>query len=103
MSLSKHDLWLEHFHAWQASKLSIKSYCQSLSLNYNQFLYWRRKFLVQSAEGTSLTPGFAKVAPVVDSIRADGELVMQLPNGIRLSGLHLGNVDTVAALLRALP
>lgn len=103
MSLSKYDFWLEQFQAWQASKLSIKSFCQSLSLNYDQFNYWRRKFLVQSAEGASLTPGFAKVAPVVDSICADGQLVMQLPNGIQLSRLHLGNVDTVVALLRALP
>lgn len=101
MTHSKHDYWLEQFNAWQASKLTIKDFCLSLSLNYDQFNYWRRKFLAKPSEGSD--SGFVKVVPRPQSaIRADHELVMHLPSGIRLSGLHAGNVDVVAALLRAL-
>ncbi len=66
---------------------------------YHQFAYWRKKF-EQPVDSDSL-PGFARVtmpAPVA----AEVGLTLTLPNGITLSGLHLGNIDLLGAIMRQL-
>lgn len=99
MDTSKHDFWLAHFKSWQASQLTAQAFCQSHSLNYDQFLYWRRKF---SPAKQTPSAGFAKVVSKPTALAPDRGLVVHLPNGIKLSGLHADNVDVAATLLRAL-
>ena len=66
---------------------------------YHQFAYWRKK-LEQHVDSDSL-PGFVRVAmpaPVTNEVG----LTLTLPNGITLSGLHLGNIDLLGAIMRQL-
>ncbi len=41
--------WSIHVKKQEGSGLSIKTYCEQASLNYDQFRYWRRKYRDQSS------------------------------------------------------
>ena len=83
------DFWQQQITAWLDSGLSGHAFCKSQALVYHQFAYWRKK-LEQPVDSDSL-PGFARVG-----------LTLTLPNGITLSGLHLGNIDLLGAIMRQL-
>lgn len=40
--------WSAHIKQQEASGLSIRAYCQQVSLNYDQFQYWRKKSISNS-------------------------------------------------------
>lgn len=87
-STELHHFWQQTFTDWATSGLSGAAFCREHSLSYHQFSYWRRKL---RAEGESQTgAGFAQVAPVA------------LPGGVSVTGLHAGNVELLAAVLRQL-
>ena len=93
------DFWQQQITAWLDTGLSGHVFCKSQALVYHQFAYWRKK-LEQPAAPDSL-PGFARVtmpAPVATEVG----LMLTLPNGITLSGLHLGNIDLLGAIMRQL-
>ena len=89
--------WNEHLNAWQASGLSGQAFCQQHHLIYHQFLYWRQKQI--RSEHSSSAVGFARVAPVTTT---DGELRINLPSGVSITGIHAGNVTLLGTLLRQL-
>ena len=56
----------------------------------------------QPVDSDSL-PGFARVAmPRPAPVANEVGLTLTLPNGITLSGLHLGNIDLLGAIMRQL-
>lgn len=98
-------IWQQHITDWQISGVSGNAYCKQQALVYHQFVYWRRKFA--AAENTlkqeQVTNGFARVvsAPGASIGVADG-LVVTLPGGVSVSGLHAGNIELLGAVLRQL-
>ena len=95
------DFWQQQITAWLDSGLSGHAFCKSQALIYHQFAYWRKKF-EQPAASDSL-PGFARVAmPQPAPVANEVGLTLTLPNGITLSGLHLGNIDLLGAIMRQL-
>ncbi len=93
------DFWRQQITAWLDSGLSGHAFCKQQALVYHQFAYWRKK-LEQPAATDSLA-GFARVA-MPAPVATDGGLTLTLPNGIILSGLHLGNIDLLGAIMRQL-
>lgn len=100
--------WEGQILAWQASGESGQAFCDAQGLVYHRFVYWRRK-LLSSAETAGghpgeLASGFARVAPASpwpDPSLASG-LMIALPNGVSISGLHAGNVALLGDILRQL-
>ena len=93
------DFWRQQITAWLDSGLSGHAFCKQQALVYHQFAYWRKK-LEQPVASDSF-PGFARVA-MPAPVATDGGLTLTLPNGIILSGLHLGNIDLLGAIMRQL-
>lgn len=100
-SQDRKQFWQQHIDAWQASDLSGAAFCKQRDLNYTQFNYWRKKF--QVAEAVENPAGFAQVRQLAASPNylSDG-LCVHLPSGISFSGINIGNLDVVVALLRRL-
>ncbi len=94
------DFWQQQITAWLDSGLSGHAFCKQQALVYHQFAYWRKK-LEQPAASDSF-PGFARVAMPAPVATEVDSLTLTLPNGITLSGLHLGNIDLLGALMRQL-
>ena len=94
------DFWQQQITAWLDSGLSGHAFCKQQSLVYHQFAYWRKK-LEQPAASDSF-PGFARVAMPAPVATEVDSLTLTLPNGITLSGLHLGNIDLLGAIMRQL-
>jgi len=98
-------IWQQHITDWQTCGVSGNAYCKQKSLVYHQFVYWRRKFA--AAEGIQkqvpATTGFARVvsAPGTSIGGAEG-LMVTLPGGVSVRGLHAGNIELLGAVLRQL-
>ena len=93
-------LWQHTLAEWAASGLSGAAFCREHGLGYHQFSYWRRKL---RAEGQSdAGAGFARVAPTVAATETADALTVSLPGGVSITGLHAGNVELLAAVLRQL-
>ena len=95
--------WLSVVEAWQASVLSGAAFCREQGLVYHQFQYWQRKWgpnnsSDKTSETKQLVPVQLNSVPATD----DTSLQLQLPNGIVIRGVTLGNVDTVSQLLTRL-
>ncbi len=101
--ISRSDYWQQHVHAWQQTDQSGATFCQEQGLIYHQFVYWRQKLLKTGIESTpdkTQTPsGFAHIRyqPEVDA-----GLLVALPNGIEIRGIHAGNIAVVQILLASL-
>lgn len=95
-------IWQQHITDWQASGLSGMAYCQQQSLTYCRFVYWRKKLTNPKpvSAGPALS-GFAKVATIPGANPPEG-LTVSLPGGISITGLHVGNVELLSAVLRQL-
>ena len=97
--------WQRHMTDWQASGVSGSAYCKQQSLVYHRFVYWRQKLTPteDSPKQAQVTTGFARVvsAPGAAIDRADG-LTVSLPGGVSITGLHAGNIELLAVVLRQL-
>ena len=95
------DFWRAQIASWQASGQSQVAYCEANALSYARFVYWRRKFrrpavAERSGSGQAFVPVIA-AAPVTHE-----GLVVTLPNGVELRGIHAHNVAVASQLLRCL-
>jgi len=105
MTLAERTLyWQQQFNDWRDSGLSGAAFCRQRVLSYHQFVYWRRKLegsaKVSTPDGVS-GAGFARVTQVPPS-QESGDLTLRLPGGMAITGLHAGNVDLLAAILKQL-
>ena len=97
----RQHFWQQQVDTWQATSLSGAAFCKQQGLNYQKFIYWRKKN--QQPEATIKPAGFAQVTQLtVPTSGFSSELGIQLPSGIRFSGINTGNLDVVLALLRKL-
>lgn len=98
---NQQQYWQQQITAWQASELSGAAYCKEHSLTYHRFCYWRQKLISRQRTQVNSPSGFAKVVPP-PSPAAAGELMISLPSGLSITGLHAGNVELLGAILRQL-
>ena len=97
----RQQFWQQQVDTWQTTDLSGAAFCKQQGLNYQQFIYWRKKS--QQPETTVKPAGFAQVTQLtVPTSRNSHELNIHLPSGISFSGINTGNLDIVLALLRKL-
>ncbi len=101
MTREREQLWQQHITEWQASGLSGMAYCKQQSLTYCRFVYWRKKLTSLQASNGSAPSGFARVASVSRLEAVDG-LTVSLPDGVSITGLYVGNIELLGAVLRQL-
>ena len=99
-STERRQHWKQQLADWHASRLSGAAFCKQQSLSYHQFTYWRKRVTETAAPVKQSEAGFARVAPL--PAQRSGELVLSLPGGISITGLHRDNVDLLSAILRQL-
>lgn len=94
--------WQQQLEHWQDSGLSGSVFCRQHGLPYHQFTYWRRKLQETGSEPDEqpTSAGFARVT--CRPTPPPAELTLTLPSGLRLTGLHAGNVELLGAILRQL-
>lgn len=98
----RQTFWQQQVAEWGATDLSAAAFCRQRSLTYHQFIYWRQQLSDSTStgsEGSAVpgTTGFSRVTQVEQSISS--ELSVILPGGIRIAGLHAGNVNLLDAIL----
>ena len=88
----------KHVRDWQASGETRSGYCRLHDLKAHQLTYW-----IKAVEPTRLPtekmPGKGFVAVHVTEPHATGGLTIRLPNGVRLEGVHGGNLTVIRDLL----
>lgn len=89
--------WQQQVADWDATDLSAAAFCRQRSLTYHQFLYWRQQLSLQEGSTAESVAGFTRVTQVEQSLST--ELSVILPGGIRIAGLHAGNVNLLGAIL----
>ena len=95
------DYWHSQIDAWQRSGQSQKAFCREQSLNYPQFVYWRRKFRLAEANESVVNTAFVPVMATTGV--PESGLSLSLPNGLQLHGIDRSNLDVVLQLLGRLP
>ena len=89
--------WHQQVTEWDATDLSAAAFCRQQPLSYHQFLYWRRQLSPQNDVAVDSMGGFTRVMQVEQEFC--GELSVILPGGIRIAGLHAGNVNLLGSIL----
>ena len=88
-TVQAHQFWQEHISQWRGSGLSQAAYCRQNGLNQNSFSYHKRK------QSTELVPvkssGFINL-PLPQALPVEESLILNLTNGMQLSGIAPGNV-----------
>ena len=102
---NRHTQWQQHIVDWQQSGLSQAAFCQSHQLSYHQFIYWRQKLAPKSDDSaipaSSTSPQLLPVQyPSERPLSTD--LILTLPNGLRIQGIHSNNLTLVRQLLEQL-
>ena len=93
--------WRPQLDAWQGSGQTQRAFCRTHDLNYDQFVYWRRKFQGQTAN-TERRPSSALVPVTYQPVPAESGLSLLLPSGLELRGIASGNLSVVEQLLSRL-
>ncbi len=105
----KLKLWQEHLSQWQSTNISQAAYCRQHDLKHKSFSYYKRKFSETVSDKRKLSPtskisqppAFIQVAlPQQPSIVEP--LIVELSNGIRLSGIASSNISLVKQLSEVL-
>lgn len=90
--------WRPLVETWRRSGQAQKAFCRERDLNYDQFVYWRRKFSSRDADQSQRTSSALVPVSFAPKAAAPG-LSLVLPNGLELRGLTLDNVAVVERLL----
>ena len=101
----KVHFWQQQINDWEATGLSGSAYCKQQSLIYHQFVYWRQKLssVEDYPKPAPATTGFTRVVPASDVGSGDSDgLTVSLPGGVSITGLHAGNIELLAVVLRQL-
>jgi hypothetical protein len=99
----RHQYWQQCLIDWQVSSLWGAAYCKQHSITYHQFTYWRRKLLEDDLNQQQGSAGFTRVTAIEPQpLITHPELTLTLPSGVVITGLHVGNVDVLGAILRQL-
>ena len=112
----RHQRWRAHVDAQARSPLSQRAYCDDHDLAYSSFTYWRRRLRgsgtsapsPSAAASAQPTPASGFVPVTLEPVSANTgpaapvTLAVVLPGGLRIEGVDVANIGTVAALVAAL-
>lgn len=92
---AKVSVWQKHIESWRSSGKSQNAYCRTHGLPPNQFSYWKNKLEVTAlplsdvdVEGQAEKTAFVPVRLSTSPLAEKGTLCLELPNGMRLSGIN---------------
>jgi transposase-like protein len=84
---AREQFWRETFSTWQASRLTVREYCQRHQLTETAFHHWRRELRRRDAKSAPrpATPTFVPVrvipaATLAVEVRCPSGHVVSLPN-----------------------
>jgi hypothetical protein len=93
----KRDYWANQVKQWKASGETQSNYCRRHNLKPHQMTYWSQVYRSKpQSESASSSHGFVALK-VIDS--ATPALTLLLPNGVRLEGVHAGNLSVVREII----
>lgn len=75
--------WRQLCKEWEQTKPPQKQFCSERNLNYNHFVVWRSKILVERGESRVNKFTTVKVSPSMKP-SPQSNLVLKMPNGITI-------------------
>ncbi len=106
IKLEKRTYWANHVKQWQVSGDTQSDYCRHHQLKLHQLVYWKQVFNNnpdnnKDKSKPNNTRGFVvvNVTPAVTNATTS-DLTLQLPNGLRIDGIHANNLDLIQEILR---
>ncbi len=98
----KKQYWARHIRQWETSGDTQQDYCRQHQLKLHQLVYWKRVLSPHSKTSTNkaafvsvqLTQPLALTSPDVSS-----GLVIELPSGIRIQGVHTENLPLIQVIM----
>lgn len=99
----KRAYWANHIKQWNESGETQSHYCRRHQLKLHQLVYWKQVFgntPKPKVKKPINTGGFIAVqlTPATDSPAQD--LTLQLPNGLRIEGVHASNLAIIQEIIR---
>jgi len=97
----KKAYWANHVKQWKASGGSQSDYCRNNQLKLHQFTYWKHIFSAVPKQDVNPKPatgnGFVAVQLTHSSKpqTQEQELMIQLPNGIRIANAQLSSLELI--------
>src|SRR5699024_4369769 len=89
--------WQQQVADWDATDLSAAAFCRQRSLTYHQFVYLRQQLSQASVSSASGVSNITRVTQMEQ--HGSTELSVTLPGGIRIAGLHAGNIYLLGPIL----
>jgi hypothetical protein len=106
---SKVSLWQNHIESWRSSGKSQIAYCRDQELCPNQFSYWKNKLKDSSlplsdvdANKPTQKTAFVPVRLATPASAEESTLCLELPNGMRLSGINAHSAALLKQVVDAL-
>ena len=101
----KRAYWANHIKQWNTSGQTQSEYCRRHQLKLHQLVYWKQVFSntpkpkVKKPVNT-LSGGFVamQLTPATEPPAPD--LTLQLPNGLRIEGVHASNLAVIQEIIR---
>ncbi len=97
-SSTRSTYWQPHIEQWQQSGQTQRAFCREHELNYDQFVYWRKKLSPPTVKPTPRANSSFVPVTLAASPSPQG-LSLYLPNGMQLHGLSQANLPVVQQLL----
>jgi len=98
--VEKRAYWANHAKKWKASGESKRSYARRHNLRPDQLGYWVNVFEAKpQTNNKTEAKGFVAVSVTTPNILG---LTIKLPSGVKLEGIHSGNLDITRALIGSL-
>jgi len=95
--IEKRNYWSQHIKQWKASGDKQRHYCQHHQLKPHQFIYWKRIFSERPKKEPSIAPsGFIAVTV---SKPDNQKLILRLPNGVSIEGIHTNNLKMIREII----
>jgi len=96
----KRAYWADHAKNWKASGESKRGYARRHNIRPDQLGYWVQVFEAKpQTSNKTEAKGFVAVSVTAPSVES---LTIKLPNGLKLEGIHSGNLDLTLALIESL-
>lgn len=103
--------WRDRIQQWRHTDLSLAAFARRQQLTYHQLTYWKRRFEQLAVAGStapveSVSTGFTRVVSrtveVEEQHESEAALTVVLATGVKISGIHAGNLDLIQRLVRQL-
>ena len=94
---SKRHYWANHIKDWKASGETQSHYCRHHDLKPHQLTYWKQVFKSQPQTAQASSSNGFVTLKVTDTATPD--VTLHLPNGLRVDGIHAGNLAVIREII----